>query len=156
MNPVRKLFLLRAEAAAKSAGHIFPAYAACEAALESYWGESMLASAHLNLFGMKQHLHPIYGTVTLPTREFLDGGWVHVTGASFVSYPTWDACFQDRMATLTRLAPKYPHYAKALAAKDGNEYVLEVSASWATDPNRAQAVLEIYDEMTGDWSATDA
>lgn len=153
MTPEQKAFLLKAETAAKSAGHLFPAYAACEAALESYWGRSLLASAYNNLFGMKQHQHHIYGTVNLPTREFQQGGWQTIQ-APWVNYPTWDTCFQDRMATLNRLAPRYPNYAKALAATDGTEYVNAVSATWSTDPHRAQSVLTIYDEMTGDWDAT--
>ncbi len=47
-------FLSKACAAARSAGHIFPEYAACEAALESGWGMSGLAQKANNLFGQKQ------------------------------------------------------------------------------------------------------
>ena len=47
-------FLRQASAAARAAGHIFPDYAACEAALESTWGQSRLAREANNLFGQKQ------------------------------------------------------------------------------------------------------
>jgi len=42
-----------------------------------------------------------------------------------------------------RLAPEYPHYAAALAAATGGEYVDQVSITWSTDPERAANVLEI-------------
>lgn len=139
--------------AAETAGHIFPSMAACEAALESGYGNSQLARADCNLFGMKQHAHPIYGTHTLPTREFVglahdtkDGkqdGWI-VINADWVKYPSFVECFADRMATLRNLAPHYPHYAAALAAADYETYIVEVSKSWSTDPNRAATALAIH------------
>jgi flagellum-specific peptidoglycan hydrolase FlgJ len=153
MTPAQKDFLLKAYAAAKKAGHVFPEMAASEAALESRFGTSLLAAQYNNLFGCKQHEHPIYGTHALPTREFLDDKWCEVE-ANWIVYPSWDDCFYDRMVTLRRLASVYPHYGNALAAKDPETYIAEVSKSWSTDPNRAKSVEEIYDEMTGDWDAT--
>lgn len=142
--------------AARAAGHLYPEMAACEAALESAWGSSQLARSANNLFGMKQHQHPIFGTLSLPTREFIgvdkerqmtvqDGkldGWI-ATSADWVKYPDFVSCFRDRMATLQRLAPKFPHYAAALSAKTGEEFVREVSQTWSTDPHRADKVLMI-------------
>lgn len=118
--------------------------AACEAALESGYGRSQLATQDNNLFGMKQHLHPLYGTHVLSTREFLGGEWVTLN-ASWITYPDWQACFADRMATLKRLAPHFPHYAAALGAASATAYVNEVSRSWSTDPARAAKVIAIYD-----------
>ncbi len=137
------LFLARASVLAYQAGHIFPRMAACEAALESGFGDSVLAKMDNNLFGMKQHRHPIYGTHVLPTREFQNGGWV-VVKAKWIHYPSWIECFQDRMITLARLASVYPHYQAALNAPDAGTYVREVSKTWSTDPNRAAAVELIY------------
>jgi flagellum-specific peptidoglycan hydrolase FlgJ len=153
MTPAHKDFLRRAMLAAEQAGHVFPEMAACEAALESGYGTSLLASAYLNLFGMKQHSHPIYGTHVLPTREFENGKW-RPTESSWVVYPSWAACFADRMATLKRLAPHLPHYAHALAAGSATTYINEVSMTWSTDPERASKVLAIYDNCAGDWDAT--
>jgi flagellum-specific peptidoglycan hydrolase FlgJ len=138
--------------AAEQAGHIFPEMAACEAALESGYGRSVLAMQDRNLFGTKQHVHPVYGTHSLPTREDLGGKWVEVT-ANWVSYPDWQSCFADRMATLKRLASFYPHYAAALAAGSATTYVMEVSRTWSTDPERGEKVLAIYDACAGDWDA---
>ena len=133
--------------AALKAGHIYPAMAACEAALESGYGTSGLAKTDHNLFGMKQHQHPVYGTHVLPTREFENGAWI-VINANWVSYPSTVECFIDRMNTLKRLAPVYQHYAAALAAPDAGTYVTEVSKTWSTDPNRATKVAGIYHAYT--------
>ena len=57
----------------------------------------MLAIQDRNLFGMKPHQHPEYGTASLPTREVLGDKWVEVE-ANWVSYPDLESCFADRMA----------------------------------------------------------
>ena len=163
MNDAQRSFLDRATAEAVKANHPFAQMAACEAALESghvdpvskvmVYGGSELAREANNLFGMKQHSHPIYGTMNLPTREWqngpdghaTDGRWIPVT-ASWVEYPDWAACFADRLATLQRLSNAYPHYAAALRAPDARTYVTEISKTWSTDPNRASKVLGIYEE----------
>jgi len=154
MLPFEEDFLRRAWQAAVKANHIYPEMAACEAALESGYGHSQLAAQDKNLFGMKQHLHPLYGTVSLPTREFLSGEWVTVN-SNWIVYPDWQACFTDRMATLKRLASIYPHYKAALNAATKEEYIRQVSMTWSTDPHRAAKVLAIFDAITGDWSATE-
>lgn len=143
MTDAQKQFLDKASAAASQATHPFPRMAAVEAALESGYGLSGLASEDNNLFGMKQHVHPIYGTVSLPTHEFEKGEWIEVD-ADWVKYPDWQTCFFDRLATLTRLQMAYPHYNAALRAQDVETYIREVSASWSTDPQRANKCLAIY------------
>ena len=150
MTPGNRDFLQRACLAAQAAQHIFPEMAACEAALESGYGRSQLAVQDRNLFGMKQHLHPIYGTHSLPTREFLSGQWVTIN-SNWITYPTIADCFADRMATLRRLASVYPHYKNALMAASATTYINEISMTWSTDPARAEKVLAIYDNCAGDW-----
>lgn len=149
MTDNQKDFLDDATRAAEASGHPFPQMAACEAALESAWGQSRLATNANNLFGMKQHAHPIYSTMNLPTREWdRNSGWTAVV-AAWVEYPDWRACFTDRLATLQRLSNALPHYKAALDAKDAQTYIAEVSRSWSTDPARAAKVLEIFHEYTG-------
>jgi flagellum-specific peptidoglycan hydrolase FlgJ len=138
-------FLRAVKTAAMNIGQKWPGYVAAEAALESSFGNSELALQDLNLFGMKQHKHPVYGTVNLPTREFIDGEWQRVQ-AAFIKYPDWESCLRDRLATLTRLAPSYPHYSAALAASDGPTFITEVSKTWSTDPDRSDKVLKIYSD----------
>lgn len=145
MTPAQKAWLIVTAGQAYSAQHIYPRMAACEAALESAFGTSMLAKMGNNLFGMKQHLHPTFGSVSLPTEEFLDAQWQRVN-ADWVKYPAVQDCFADRMATLRRLQDAYPHYQAALSAPDSQTYIVEVSKTWSTDPNRAAKVQAIYDE----------
>lgn len=146
MNDLQLSFLSRALAEAQRANHPFPPMAACEAALESNWGNSGLARQDNNLFGMKQHLHPIFGTHSIPTREFLYAQWVTVC-AKWIQYPDWASCFADRLATLQRLSSAYPHYSAALNAQDPETYVRQVSQSWSTDPERADKCISIYQEF---------
>ncbi len=138
-------FLVKATTAARAANHIFPEYAACEAALESGWGGSRLALEANNLFGQKQP-HPPCGTsVTLPTREYLHGAWTTVS-AQWRAFPDWQGSFAERMALLLLLAPGYPRYRSALSAATGEQFIEQVSSSWSTDPERANKVLAIYHE----------
>jgi len=137
-------------AEASDALHVWPLMASCEAALESahkgVFGQSELAREGNNLFGVKQHQHPTYGTLNFPTKEYLGGEW-KIVEAHFVKYDTFKECFADRMATLKRLSSDYRHYAMALAARDPFNYVTQVSLTWSTDPDRAQNVIEIYNEF---------
>ena len=138
-------FLDKAYRAASESGHIFPEFACCEAALESGWGGSRLAQDANNLFGRKARKGETLPTISINTREFIANQWVTVP-AAWAKFEDWKASFADRMATLRRLAPSYPHYAAALAAKTGKEFVEEVSKTWSTDPLRAVKVLAIYDK----------
>lgn len=146
MGAVQEEFLRKAYSAASAAGHIFPRFAACEAALESGWGLSKLAVEANNLFGQKQ-AHPAFKgteTLTLPTREFLHGAWVTVE-AHWVRFADWSGCFAGRMALLRSLRHAYPNYAAALDAATGEQFITEVSKTWSTDPGRAGKVLSVYD-----------
>jgi flagellum-specific peptidoglycan hydrolase FlgJ len=145
-------FLRNASAAACAADHIFPEYAACEAALESTWGQSRLAREANNLFGQKQSADAHSGIATpgadvgvlaLPTQEFLHGRWVTVV-ARWARFTDAAACFRARMALLRRLEHSYPAYTRALAAATGEAFIEEVSRVWSTDPQRAQKVLAIH------------
>lgn len=123
MNPGE--FLLKAVEAARAAGHLFPEYAACEAALESAWGESKLALQANNLFGQKQS-HPARGaSLNLPTREFLHGAWVFVQ-AQWIIFTDWQDAFAHRMALLRALENGCSDYRAALAAGTGEEFVEQV------------------------------
>lgn len=146
MTPQQKLWILEMAGEAVSAEHIQPRMAACEAALESGYGTSALARAAYNFFGMKQHVHPVYGSIALPTKEFLGGEWV-IEKDIWVKYENAEECFADRMATLIRLRDAYPHYQAALTATDPLIYVREVSQTWSTDPARADKCIAIFQEV---------
>ncbi len=139
-------FLQKAKQAAMNIGMAWPGYVAAEAALESRYGQSQLAVQANNLFGMKMHRGvPLEETLALPTKEYVNGQWI-ATVAHWMKYVNWEACLRDRQATLVRLSTVYPDYADALAASDGETFIREVSATWSTDPHRADKVLEIHAE----------
>ncbi|HEY0308814.1 MAG TPA: glucosaminidase domain-containing protein [Acidobacteriaceae bacterium] len=146
--------MAKATEAARAAGHVWPEYAACEAALESGWGGSKLALEGNNLFGQKQAHPPLAGTETLelPTKEFLHGAWVTVP-ARWVKFTDWNGCFAERMRVLNGLSAKYPHYAEALRAETGEAFVEAVSKSWSTDPGRAGKVLAVWRGNFGEKAA---
>lgn len=137
-------FIARATQQAEQAGHVWPVMAACEAALESGWGRSSLAIQANNLFGVKSRTAPY---VSLPTHEWIDEQWV-VIESTWREYEDQAACFADRMSILRRMAPSTQNYATALAASTPEQYVLAVSRSWSTDPDRASKALAIYKEVT--------
>jgi|GEM_PF-904239 len=145
LTPEQFKFIHDCAISAEVAEHPFPKMAACEAALESSYGRSLLAIQDNNLFGMKQHLHPEYGTAILPSKEVIGGKWIP-QDAKWIHYPSTALCFSDRAATLQRLCHDYPHYAAALRAPDAETYIKEVSKTWSTDPDRALKVLSIYRE----------
>ena len=133
-------FFNKAIPEALASGHVWPEYAVCEAALESGWGASELATAANNLFGQKQGgSTEMLDVIEIPTREFLNGKWCTVT-ATWPKFPDWQASFRSRMSVLNRLAI----YAPALSAPDGETFIRLVSQHWATDPQRAQKVLDTY------------
>lgn len=142
-------FLTQAKQAAMNIGQKWPGYVAAEAALESAYGTSRLATEANNLFGMKAHASTNPEEIlTLPTKEFMNGEWLS-TVAHWMRYSDWESCLRDRLATLTRLSSSYPHYAAALAVGDGLTFIAEVSKTWSTDPQRGQKVLDIYNEYAG-------
>jgi len=49
------------------------------------------------------------------------------------------------MQILQRLRQRFRHYDAALKAADGEQFILEVSQTWSTDPHRAGKVLSIHD-----------
>jgi flagellum-specific peptidoglycan hydrolase FlgJ len=138
-------FLQKASQQAAQAGHVFPDMAACEAALESAYGTSGLAIEGNNCLGIKQHAKPIYDTIFMPTREYINGKYVQIE-AEWVKYPTQADCFTDRMDILRRL-PTF--YGPALNATNAIDYVILVSKHWSTDPDRAAKCIAIYQEWKG-------
>jgi len=132
-------FLQKAYQSAKQSGHIYPGAASAEAALESAWGTSGLCIKANNLFGLKKPQHWTGPTISLPTREFINQQWITVM-AVWPAFRSWIECMEVRMDTLKRV----PRYAEALAATTPEDFIIDVSSKWATDPDRAKNVLSIY------------
>lgn len=110
-----------------------------QAALESAWGESGLAKAGNNLFGIKADSRWRGQTITFNTREFIRNQWV-VVPAKWRKYASWQASIDDHAAFL-KLNPRYkacflcttaPAFAQALA-----------HAGYATDPDYANKLIAL-------------
>jgi flagellum-specific peptidoglycan hydrolase FlgJ len=114
---------------------------ACEAALESAWGESKLCRLANNLFGQKSGCTTRdLKVIDIGTNEIINGCPVRLSHTQWPIFPDWVSCFRERMELLRTSSA----YAPALAAKSGEEFVRAVSRVWATDPQRAYKVLSIY------------
>lgn len=160
---VPKEFLERAIQAAHAVEHPWPDYAACEAALESAWGESKLSVQANNLFGQKQGFTTMgVETISIPTHEVLsadkvktadpqsflkapelrsDGRYDCVVAAIWPKFANWEGSFSARVHLLQALHS----YSRAIAATSGTDFIRRVSQVWSTDPLRADKVLAIYD-----------
>jgi flagellum-specific peptidoglycan hydrolase FlgJ len=140
----KKEFLTKMFNCAVEANHIFPFMAACEAALESGWGESQLFRECNNPFGQKQGPYTVqYPTVELPTTEYTADGVINTT-AKWVNFPDIKSAFVERMNLLRRLQVRYPDYQKALLSLNATDFILNVSKTWATDPMRGTKVMNIF------------
>ena len=143
MNPLEFIMRLTpgAVASAKTSG-VPASITIAQAALESAWGESGLAKAGNNLFGIKADSLWRGQTLTMNTKEFIKGQWV-VVPALWRKYPSWQASMEDHAAFLRR-NPRYkacflcttaPAFAKAL-----------VQAGYATDPEYANKLIVLMDK----------
>ena len=116
-------------------------FTVAEAALESGWGESLLARQGMNLFGVKADPAWHGDVLTLNTREFLHGTWV-VVPARWRKYADWQACMDDHAAFLHQNR----RYAPCFACTTGDAFAKAVAqAGYATDPDYAAKLVSIID-----------
>lgn len=137
LTPEQTQFLQNAFTAAKTAEHPWPDAAACEAALETGWGQHVPGN---NLLGIKPPSWWKGGVQVQDTQEFVDGAMQAQTDA-FAGFESWAECFRCQVAILHR----NPSYAPALAATDAPTYILAESKVWASDPQRGPNVLTIWE-----------
>jgi flagellum-specific peptidoglycan hydrolase FlgJ len=147
----RANFIQRALAAAQQAAlegaPISPPVAAAQAALESGFGASKLATLANNLFGIKAGARWDGPTVVLPTREWSkEQGWVTVQ-ARWRSYASWQECFEDYGAIIGRLS-WFADAAEAARRGDALGFLRGLlptadTPGWATDPGYEGKVLAI-------------
>ena len=115
-----------------------PGVTVAQAALESGWGNSELARAANNYFGIKAR--PGGKAIELVTTEYVAGAAVRVT-ARFAQYASMLACFADR----DRMIASLPAYGEArVAAEDPETFTHALAHHWATDPSYAEKLLAVY------------
>lgn len=152
-------FLLNMRDAAVAAQHCWPEYAACEAALEtakttvgqpsqSNFGQNTAFLQGNNVFGTQQRAKPVYQTLSLQSWEMRLGQRVNMV-ENFIKFPDIATAFQFRMQILRQL----PMYYAALKATTGEQFVIQVSASWAPakslDDTPAPTIHPVYQFSDG-------
>ena len=116
-------------------------FTVAEAALESGWGSSQLATEGMNLFGVKADPSWQGDVLTLNTREYLHGQWV-IVQAKWRKYPNWQSCMDDHAAFLHQNG----RYADCFDCTLGDDFAKSVAkAGYATDPDYANKLIAIID-----------
>lgn len=108
---------------------------------ESAWGQSSLAARYHNLFGIKG-AGPA-GSVTLPTQEYQNGGWVTID-AQFAAYHN-DA---ESIAGHAELLATSGYYVHAMADRaHPDAFANDLTGVYATDPGYGGnliALMKLY------------
>ena len=130
-----------ARASAKVSG-VPASFTVAEAALESGWGSSQLATQGKNLFGVKADPAWRGDVLVLNTREFLHGTWVMVP-ARWRKYADWQSCMDDHAAFLHQNR----RYEPCFECTTGKAFAAAVArAGYATDPDYAAKVMSIIEQ----------
>ena len=130
---------------------LYPSVLIAQAALESGWGQSELATKYNNPFGVKKGSSWTGRTVNLPTREVVNGVSQTVR-ADFRVYPSWMASIADRNKLLLTLK----RYANVRSAATPQAQVEALKAAgYATGENYVSSLMNTinangltrYDEL---------
>jgi flagellum-specific peptidoglycan hydrolase FlgJ len=125
-----------ARASHRSSG-IPASFTLAQAALESAWGASKLAQKGFNLFGVKADRSWKGDTISIITREVINGASVMVP-AVWRAYPDWAGCLADRVEFFKR----NPRYKACFNETTGPGWCRAVAAAgYATDPDYAEKLL---------------
>lgn len=115
-----------------------------QAALESDWGRSRLATVGHNYFGIKASSGPgPAGVINMQTGEVLNGRSVTVT-AGFRAYHNMEESFADHGQFLR----KNQRYAACFETKDPKEFARRLKAAgYATDPQYATKLINLMNKF---------
>ena len=138
MNPSEFIMRLTSAAVASAKTTGVPAsITIAQAALESGWGESVLAKTGNNLFGIKADSLWRGQSLTMNTKEFIKGQWV-VVPAMWRKYSSWQASIDDHVAFFKR----NPRYKACFACTSAHAFARAMAqAGYATDPAYADKVI---------------
>ena len=129
-----------------SGTNIFPLLALSEGAVESAWGESMLAKQANNLFGVKAYPQYWTGkTITMHTKEYDKDGNPFYIDAEFKAYDSPRDSFADYVKTV--LGPRY-QAAGVTEAPDPETEITDIAkAGYSTSPTYATLITTIMHEL---------
>ena len=137
--------LTAAESARAAGAPINPVIAAAQAALESNFGRSQLATEGRNLFGIKKGSSWTGPTLELPTKEWRNGDF-YTTVAHWRKYRDWQHSVEDYGALIGRV---YPH--AAAVADDARAFLEQLVAldypKYATDGSYVAKVWGIVEQF---------
>lgn len=124
---------------------ILPSISIAQAILESDWGTSELSIKNNNYYGIKGGgTEP---TVTMTTKEFVDGEWIEVK-ADFRKYASWQESMEDHSELFAKGTTwNENQYAKVLTANGYKEaaYALQESG-YATDPDYPGKLIRLIEQ----------
>lgn len=113
-----------------------------QAALESKWGESALSRLGNNLFGIKADSRWRGETLSLQTREFIDGKWMYVL-AKWRKYTSWQSSIEDHCLFLRN----NPRYSECFKCQTAELFAFALSTSgYATDPNYPAKLMALINQ----------
>lgn len=118
---------------------VLPSVAIAQAALESAWGTSGLATKYNNLFGIKGS----YGgnAANMATWEVYGGVTYNIT-ANFRAYPNWETSIKDYGVFLNVNS----RYKNALGLTDYKKQIKAIhEAGYATDPQYQSKIISIIE-----------
>ncbi|RDW16503.1 hypothetical protein CWR48_15770 [Oceanobacillus arenosus] len=116
---------------------ILPSVAAGQAALESAWGASGLATKYNNLFGIKGSYN---GNSAMMDTWEVYGGERYDIKDNFRAYPNWSTSILDYCVFLT----VNQRYKAAIGVSDYKKQITAIhKAGYATDPKYASKVINI-------------
>jgi flagellum-specific peptidoglycan hydrolase FlgJ len=113
-----------------------------QAALESSWGESSLAKAGNNLFGIKADSRWHGDTLTLDTKEFIRSQWV-VVPAKWRKYSSWQESLDDHAKFLCQ----NPRYQSCFLCQTTGAFARALfQVGYATDPTYAEKLMKLISQ----------
>jgi len=129
---------------------ILPSLVGAQAALESGWGTSDLATGGNNLFGVKAGSGWSGETYTVPTKEW-DGNKFITINAPFRKYDSWAESIVDHGNFFTSTPFRTENYKNVIGEinyVNAVNAILEpvAQASYATDPDYASKIISIIEQ----------
>lgn len=116
-----------------------------QAALESNWGKSKLASKYNNLFGVKAGENP--QKVSLYTDEYVNGKRVHVR-QNFRVYNSWEDSVRAHTQLIVNGTSDQPNrYAQVRNTKNYRDAAKALQkGGYATDPEYAKKIIQLIEK----------
>ena len=121
-------------------GTLFPSVAMAQSAVESGYGQTLLARQYNNYFGIKSLGKWTGKSINMQTREVVNNTSVTIK-SNFRVYDSMRESIADRNTFLK----SYSRYKPILEAKTPVEQIKALGESgYATSPNYATAILNVY------------